>query len=53
MDGGRKNRMVTVFWYLSDVEEGGETIFPRFGGRTGPVDFSDCTKGLKIKPVVG
>lgn len=53
MDGGRKNRMITVFWYLSDVEEGGETIFPRFGGRTGPVDFSDCTKGLKVKPVVG
>eukprot|EP00903_Cladosiphon_okamuranus_P005392 g5381.t1 len=53
MDGGRKNRMVTVFWYLSDVEEGGETIFPRYGGRTGRVDFSDCTKGLKVKPVEG
>ncbi|CAM9884149.1 unnamed protein product, partial [Ectocarpus sp. 12 AP-2014] len=53
MDGGRKNRMVTVFWYLSDVEEGGETIFPRYGGRTGRVDFSDCTTGLKVKPVEG
>ncbi|CAN0501110.1 unnamed protein product, partial [Discosporangium mesarthrocarpum] len=39
--------------YLSDVEEGGETIFPRAGGRTGPVDFSDCTIGLKVKPAEG
>lgn len=39
--------------YLSNVEEGGETIFPRYGGRTGRVDFSDCTKGLKVKPVEG
>lgn len=53
IDGGRKNRMVTVFWYLSDVEEGGETIFPRAGGHTGRVDFSDCTKGLKVKPSLG
>ncbi|CAM9616117.1 unnamed protein product, partial [Hapterophycus canaliculatus] len=53
MDGGRKNRMVTVFWYLSNVEEGGETIFPRYGGFKGRVDFSDCTKGLKVKPAEG
>ncbi|CAM9684486.1 unnamed protein product, partial [Sphacelaria rigidula] len=53
IQGGRKNRLVTVFWYLSDVEEGGETIFPRAGGRRGPVDFSDCTKGLKVKPRLG
>ncbi|CAM9163624.1 unnamed protein product [Scytosiphon promiscuus] len=53
MDGGRKNRMVTVFWYLSNVEEGGETVFPRYGGFKGRVDFSDCTKGLKVKPAEG
>jgi prolyl 4-hydroxylase len=32
IDGGRRNRLTTVFWYLSDVEKGGETIFPRAGG---------------------
>lgn len=52
-DGGRKNRMITVFWYLSDVEEGGETVFPRAGGYDGHVDFRSCDKGLKVRPGVG
>lgn len=55
IDGGRKNRMATVFWYLSDVEEGGETVFPRFG--LAPDDYSysmtDCNGGLKVKPKRG
>jgi len=53
IDGGRKNRFITVFWYLSDVEEGGETIFPRSGGAEQPSNFNDCTKGLKVTPKEG
>lgn len=50
---GRRNRMITVFWYLSDVEEGGETVFPRFNGGPPPRNMSDCNVGLKVKPVRG
>jgi len=53
LDGGRNNRYITVFWYLSDVEEGGETIFPRAGGLESPTNFNDCTKGLKVTPKEG
>eukprot|EP00931_Biecheleriopsis_adriatica_P078435 TRINITY_DN51896_c0_g1_i1.p1 TRINITY_DN51896_c0_g1~~TRINITY_DN51896_c0_g1_i1.p1 ORF type:complete len:262 (+),score=51.25 TRINITY_DN51896_c0_g1_i1:67-786(+) len=28
---GYENRLATVFWYLNDVQHGGETIFPKFG----------------------
>jgi prolyl 4-hydroxylase len=49
---GARNRMVTVFWYLSDVAEGGETIFPRaFGKRE--LSQDDCETGLKVKPEKG
>jgi prolyl 4-hydroxylase len=53
LDGGRNNRYITVFWYLSDVEEGGETIFPRAGGKPSPTDFNDCINGLKVTPKEG
>jgi len=53
VDNGRRNRMITVFWYLSDVESGGETNFPRSGGFTGFVDFEDCSRGLKVIPKEG
>lgn len=49
---GRKNRMVTVFWYLSDVVSGGETIFPRFNGGI-EKSMKDCETGLKVKPEIG
>lgn len=52
IDNGRRNRMVTVFWYLSDVEEGGETVFPRFN-RGREQSFEDCETGLKVKPELG
>jgi hypothetical protein len=53
IDDGRRNRLATVFWYLSDVEAGGHTVFPRFNGAPQPYDFDDCTKGLLVKPEKG
>jgi len=50
---GRRNRLATVFWYLSDVSEGGHTAFPRFNGAPQPRDFKDCSVGLKVKPERG
>ncbi|GMF27092.1 unnamed protein product [Phytophthora lilii] len=47
---GFKNRMITVFWYMSDVAKGGHTIFPRAGGAPRPTSMKDCTKGLKVPP---
>jgi len=51
------NRIVTVFFYLNDVEEGGQTIFP-YGGTNGyklgdRVDFTDCTRGTPVYPRKG
>lgn len=47
------NRFITIFFFLSDVEEGGETVFP-FSGDDRPVkNFADCGRGLKVKPVMG
>jgi prolyl 4-hydroxylase len=54
-DGGLKNRIATVFWYLSDVSEGGETIFLRARGSRSSKSHYDCsdTAGLKVKPKKG
>lgn len=53
IDNGKRNRLVTVFWYLSDVESGGETNFPRFDGGPQPRNFDACGKGLMVKPEIG
>eukprot|EP00545_Synedropsis_sp_CCMP1620_P005314 CAMPEP_0119006658 /NCGR_PEP_ID=MMETSP1176-20130426/2442_1 /TAXON_ID=265551 /ORGANISM="Synedropsis recta cf, Strain CCMP1620" /LENGTH=445 /DNA_ID=CAMNT_0006958609 /DNA_START=73 /DNA_END=1407 /DNA_ORIENTATION=- len=53
IENGKKNRLATVFWYLSDVPKGGETIFPRAGKAAHPTDMADCSVGLKVKPVRG
>ena len=53
IENGARNRLATVFWYLSDVSQGGETIFPRWNKAPQPFNFKDCTKGLKVKPQRG
>lgn len=47
---GAFNRLLTVFMYMSDVEEGGETVFPSYLGSPPPMDFGDCSKGYKVRP---
>ncbi|GMI43475.1 hypothetical protein TeGR_g12832, partial [Tetraparma gracilis] len=53
--GGRRNRLATAFFYLSDVDAGGETIFYRAGGLPQPRSFDDCgsDRYLKVKPEKG
>jgi len=52
---GARNRFVTVFFYLSDVEKGGHTNFPLADGGWGstPPDYFDCSRGLSVKPERG
>jgi hypothetical protein len=50
-------RLLTLFWYLNDVDEGGETAFPRAGdtgyGRGSILNMADCSRGVRVKPKKG
>lgn len=51
--GGEQNRLITVFWYLSNVTAGGHTIFPlanRGNGRW-PTDTCDIPTALKVQVI--
>lgn len=53
----RSHRIATVLLYLTDVEEGGETVF-LFEGKEGlkrlaGVDYKACNTGIKVKPRAG
>ena len=39
-----------MLWYLRDVEQGGETWFPRSFGLPHPEDIKACNKGLRVSP---
>lgn len=57
-DEGYRNRMATAFWYMTDVEAGGETIFPRAGGLVHPNnnnvdDLQKQQVGLLCQPKQG
>jgi prolyl 4-hydroxylase len=53
IQNGRRNRMITVFWYLTDVERGGETVFPRVDKGPPPAHGDMFDTGLKVKPERG
>jgi prolyl 4-hydroxylase len=50
IEHGYKNRMITVFWYMSEVARGGHTNFARAGGLPAPASNKGCTQGISVAP---
>lgn len=50
---GHYDRMLTLFWYMNTVPEGGETNFPRAGGLPAPSTMTSCVQGLRVQPEEG
>jgi len=56
---GARNRLATIFWYMSTVRAGGETYFPRALNENGEEynpwngDHNDCYRGLAVKAFKG
>eukprot|EP00164_Ancoracysta_twista_P004057 GFYU01005444.1.p2 GENE.GFYU01005444.1~~GFYU01005444.1.p2 ORF type:complete len:410 (-),score=124.92 GFYU01005444.1:61-1290(-) len=49
-----RNRFMTFLFYLNDVEEGGETLFPRALDKSNAHNDKSCTNnGLKVAPKKG
>ena len=44
---GWNDRLATLFWYLNDVEKGGETVFPKQGNPVCPVNHRGTRAGCK------
>jgi len=53
LQGDGRNRFITVLFYLSDVDEGGETCFPMAGDPRPLHSYSDCGRGLRVPPTAG
>jgi hypothetical protein len=54
IEHGAKNRLATVFWYMSNVNKGGHTNFPKAGGLSdSTANNNKCTQGLMVKPEKG
>jgi len=55
IDYGHKNRLATLFWYMTNITKGGETLFPKAYGLPSPRDMWECetSPGLKVSPRKG
>ena len=59
VEHGARNRLMTVFFYLTNVSKGGATNFPRAAtarrpnGGPQPMDYFDCSNGISVYPREG
>ena len=59
VEHGARNRLMTVFFYLTNISKGGATNFPRAAtarrpnGGPVPMDYFDCSNGISVYPREG